>query len=979
MKKKFLALWVLVLTATYLSAQKKHEWKTATKNGYTYNYVTNDPIKTRFYTLKNGLTVILAENHKKPRISVNIPVRTGSTNDPRAHTGLAHYLEHMLFKGTQNIGSYDWEKEKGLIEKIKDLYEVYNSETDEAKRKEIYKQIDAVSGEASKYSIANEYDKLMAFIGSQGTNAWTWMEQTVYTEEIPANTLDVFLEIQAERFKSPVLRLFHTELETVYEEKNKSFLNDFFAVNEPAMDALFPTHNYGQQTTIGTIEHLRNPSLRAIEKYYNENYIPNNMGIIMVGDFNADEAIVKVDKAFAYMRPKTKNKYIGPKEAPINGPIEREVLTPTPAHVNIYYRATGAYTKEAQMADLAASVLSNGSAGIIDINLLMEQQVLDANAYVSPYIDYSVFQMTAYPQEGQTLNEAKDLLLQQITALKNGDFDASLIKAIVANKKLQQEKAQIHKDAQIQTLTEAFIKHEGKKWDMDVALLDKMAAVTKEELVAFANRFFTDTNYVVVYKREGEDENRPKVIKPEITPIEINADKTSTYVENIMANSFEDMQPVWVDYDKEISKEKCGIADMLYVQNKDNSLFTLTYNFPFGKWTDKKLGVASQYLGFLGTQKMPAEAITQQFYKLACQFNVNVDNKETVITISGLQENFDEAVTLFEHLLTASMADEDVLEGLKEMIHTQREDAKLNKDNISSGLISHAIYGDKNPFNYELSDEQIDALTSKELVDILHQLPNYEHKITYYGPEDVKSIQQKIEQLHTLPKTWLSAKQQLVDFKQIPTTTNQILFADYEALQADITWVRNADKYNIEDQAIANLTNNYFGAGMGAVVFRVIREAKALAYSAYSFVQAPSEKNKNNITMSYIGTQADKIHEAITSMNELYVNLPESQEGFEIVKEGAKNDIETGRILRSNYITNYLQNQKMGVTGDTRKINYTNYDTIDFNAMKAYHQKHYANQPFTYVIVGSKKKIDLTSLKQYGTVKELSLEEIFGY
>ena len=954
-------------------------WQTVTSNGYTYRFVKDDPLKTRFYTLDNGLTVILAESHKKPRISCHIAVRSGSNNDPRENTGLAHYLEHMLFKGTQNIGSYNWEKEKPLIDKIEQLYEVYNSETDETKRKEIYKEIDAVSGEASTYSIANEYDKLMNFIGSQGTNAWTWLEETVYTEEIPANTLDLFLEIQAERFKSPVLRLFHTELETVYEEKNQSFTNDFFAVNEPAMDALFPTHNIGQQTTLGSMEHLKNPSLVAIKKFYEENYIPNNMGVIMVGDFDSDEVIAKVDQAFSYMEYKEKNEYIGPKEAPIDGPIEREILTPTPASVNLFYRGAGANTKEAQLATLAASVLYNGSAGLVDINLLMEQKLQDAYTYMSSYKDYSVFQMSAYPQEGQPLEEARDQLLAQIDLLKKGAFDASLIQSIVANQKLQEEKEMVSNDYKIEKLTESFIKHQGKKWNEDLKLFDKLAAITKEELVAFANTFFTDKNYVVVYKRVGKDENRPTVVKPEITPIETNADKTSTYVDNLLKTTFEDVQPVWVAYDKEISKAKVGPANMLYVENRDNALFTLTYNFPFGKWADKKLGMATQYLKFLGTDKLSAEAITQEFYKLACNFSVDVQEKETVITLSGLQQNFQAAVRLFDQLLSASVADEDALTGLKEMTHAQRADAKLDKYSIAEGLYNRAIYGEKNPFKYRLTNEEIDAITSQELLDILRQLPNYEHTITYYGPATIADIQQQLQQSHVLPSIWLPTKQHQVNFEEKATTENKILFADYDALQADISWVRTAEVYDETQQALIDLTNGYFGSSMGSVVFREIREAKALAYSTYSAVSAPAEKGKRLETESYVGTQADKIHEAITTMNTLHNNLPEDEERFEIVKEAAINDIETGRILRSDYISNYLKAQKLGIKWDSRKMNYPKYSTIDFAEMKAYHQSQYANQPFTYLIVGSKEKLDLPSLEQYGTVQELTLEEIFGY
>jgi predicted Zn-dependent peptidase len=160
---------------------EKYQWQTATSGGYTYKYVTNDPARARFYTLSNGLTVILSPTKKDPRIQCFVATKAGSKTDPATHTGLAHYLEHMLFKGTDKYGSLNWAKEKPLLDEIESLYEKYNSHTDSATRAAIYHQIDSVSGLAAKFAIANEYDKLMNAMGAQGTNAFTSFEQTVYT------------------------------------------------------------------------------------------------------------------------------------------------------------------------------------------------------------------------------------------------------------------------------------------------------------------------------------------------------------------------------------------------------------------------------------------------------------------------------------------------------------------------------------------------------------------------------------------------------------------------------------------------------------------------------------------------------------------------------------------------------------------------------------------------------------------------------
>jgi zinc protease len=267
-------------------------------NGFKYEVVKNDPTGLRLYTLDNGLKVYLSKNNDEPKIQTYIAVRAGSVYDPADNTGLAHYLEHMVFKGTDKIGTQDWEAEKVLLAKISDLYEQHKAENDPEKKRAIYRTIDSVSQEASKISIANEYDKMVSALGAQGTNAWTWHEETVYTNRIPSNELDKWLMLESARFSKLVLRLFHTELEAVYEEFNRAQDNDFRKENFALMDAMFPNHPYGQQPTIGISEHLKNPSMIAIHDYFDRYYVPNNMAVVLVGDLDFEESIQKVNNHF---------------------------------------------------------------------------------------------------------------------------------------------------------------------------------------------------------------------------------------------------------------------------------------------------------------------------------------------------------------------------------------------------------------------------------------------------------------------------------------------------------------------------------------------------------------------------------------------------------------------------------------------------------------------------------------------------------
>jgi len=953
----------------------KYEWKEATSGGYTYKYVTNDPAKARFYTLKNGLTVILSATNKDPRIQCYVATKAGSKTDPATNTGLAHYLEHLLFKGTDKYGSLNWAKEKPELDKIDDLYEQYNKTTDTEQRKEIYHRIDSVSGVASKYAIANEYDKMMSSMGAQGTNAFTSYEQTVYTDDVPANAIDKYLAVQGERFRNPVLRIFHTELEAVYEEKNRGLDSDGRRVFEKLFAELFKNHNYGLQTTIGTIEHLKNPSLVEIRKYFNKYYVPNNMGVIMSGDFNPDEMIKKVDATFAYMQNKPFAKYTFKPEMPITSPIASEVVGPDAETVTIGFRLPGNKSEDVLLADLVGQILTNGKAGLMDLNLVKKQKLLGASASAFTLIDYGILYMQGRPTLGQSLEDVKALMLGEIENLKNGNFDDALITSIINNLKKSTIQAYETYGSRANDLMDAFTNE--LDWQKQVAYTDQLSKLTKADIVAFAEKYFGE-NYVVILKRKGEDKNIIKVDKPPITPVETNRDSQSDFVKQVINMPASPVKPVWLDYNKDLQKGKVGAAEVLYVQNKDNSLFRLRYRFDMGTWNDKKLSLAAQYLQFLGTDKMSAEDITKAFYKIACSFNVSAGNEFTTVTIEGLQENFAQAVKLFEDVLKNCKADEAALQSLKTRLKKSRSDAKASKGSIMGGLMNYARFGENNPFNYTLSDAELGNITSAELVGILHGLNGYSHKILYYGPQPLAQLTAGLQTMHTIPAAFKAAPAK-VKFTNTVQTKNQILFADYNMVQAEVRWVRNATEYSADREPVVDIFNNYFGGGMGALVFQTIRESKALAYSTFALYAKPDKKEDPFFTLAYVGCQADKFNEAVVAMNELLNDLPNVETNIKFAREGIKKDIETERITQDGIIFNYLTAQQKGLHEDIRKKTYVAVDKIGYPELKKFHAENMANKAYTYCIVASDKKLSENDMKKFGELKKLSLEQIFGY
>ena len=975
MIRKLTLAFAAVLVSVVAFAQNQFQWKEASSGGYTYKYVTNDPAKARFYTLKNGLTVILSPTNKDPRIQAYVAIKAGSKTDPATNTGLAHYLEHMLFKGTDKYGSLDWSKEKVELEKIDALYEQYNSTKDEVQRKAIYKKIDSVSGVAAKYAIANEYDKMMSAMGAQGTNAFTSFEQTVYTDDVPSASLDKYLAVQAERFRNPIRRIFHTELQAVYEEKNRTLDNDGRKVSEALFSNLFQKHNYGLQTTIGTVEHLKNPSLIEIRKYFNKYYVPNNMGIILSGDFNPDEVIAKVDKAFSYMQPKPFDKYTFQPEDAITAPIVKEIVGPDAENLTIGYRLPGNKDKDALLADLVGQILTNGRAGLLDLNLVKKQKLLRASAFTYSLIDYGILYLSAAPTSGQSLEDVKALVLNEIENLKKGNFDDQLITSIINNiKKNKIYETEKYGD-RASVLMDAFTSE--LDWRDQVAYVNDLSKIKKEDIVAFANKYFGD-NYVAVLKRKGESPATVKIEKPSITPVETNPDKQSSFVKTINEMPATAAKPVFLDYKKDIQKSKLGKAEVLYVPNKDNDIFRLSYRYKIGSLNDKKQSLASQYIQFLGTDKMTAEEISKAFYKIACSFNVSTGEEYTTVNIEGLQENFENAVKLYEEVVNNVKADEKALAALKARLNKARKDAKANKGAILQGLTSYALYGSENKFNNVLTNEELNAVTAQELVDRIKNLNNYEQTVIYYGPTPVYNVVSQLKTLHQVPTNFAVAAPAKT-FKQEVPAKNQVLFADYDMVQAETRWIRNTETYNPEKTTMVNVFNNYFGGGMGSLVFQTIRESKALAYSTYGYYVQPQKKDQDYYLLGYVGSQADKFNDATVAMNELLTKMPELPKNLELAKNQVKKDIQTERITQDGIIYNYLNAKNLGLTDDIRKKMYETVDKITMADVKKFHQNYFSGKPYTYAIVASEKRVSMDDMKKLGEVKKLSLEEIFGY
>lgn len=933
----------------------------------------NDPMAVSIYELENGLQVHLTENHETPRFYAEIGVRAGSKMDPAESTGLAHYLEHLLFKGTQKMGTLNYEEERAHMDKISELYQQHFNETDPDKRAAIYAQINEESVKAAAFAVPNEMDRIYSAMGATDLNAHTWHEETVYKVGLPANRLEHWAALESERFVNPVFRLFQTELETVYEEMNRTLDNKERVLGMAVEKQVFKHHPYGQQPTIGTVEHLKNPSLKNIADYFNTYYVPNNMSIFISGDIQKDEAIGTIDKYFSGWQRKELPEPKTWDEPALQGREFLSVTFPGEEKVIIEFRTAPKLHADAEPLLLLDMVLDNANAGLINLNLNQQQRVRQAGASPSQYNDYGTEELWGIPKEGQTLEEVEKLLLEQIELVKKGEFEDWLLPAIITDYKKMRKAGLESDEARVSMMRDAWIAHED--WDHAVAQIDRMEKLTKDDVVRVANTYFGE-NYVVGYRKDAP-QDLPKIVKPPLAALEIDPTRQSEFGKKIMAMPAEPIEPEFVEPGKDYQKTDFAEGVQLYhAPNPINDLFTFSINIEFGTFEDNKIGTAVALLNKSGTQKFAAEELKKEWYKLGTDFGMGAGDNETTISLSGLDENFEASLALLMDLMRTPSAPEETLTELKNIILVERADAKKQVPSIAQAVVQYNRFGQESTFLRALPAEQLKALTVEQLHSVTRGLLDYKHVISYTGSKPLEEVQAILKKFHDAEKTLKDPPPYRFLRARAPEQT-EIYFFSKEAAQANIRLELGTIDYTEDLYPAIELYNSYFAGGMAGIVFQELREARALAYSAGARYLPGYRAKDQDLMIGAIQSQADKTAEATAAFVELLDKLPVSEERFAMAKDSLINEYRTGKISFRGVIDAVRAWERHNLQPDPRRQRFEAIQSANLQTVLDFHANHIACKPKLISVVGDGSKIDQEQLKTLGTIKPVGLGEIF--
>ena len=952
---------------------------TAPASEYDYDSVAGDMMNTRIYTLGNGLKVYLSVNDEKPRVHTYIAVRTGSRNDPAETTGLAHYLEHLMFKGTTRFGTSDAEREAPLLDSIEARFEQYRTITDPAARQAFYQEIDSLSQLAAQFNIPNEYDKLMAAIGSEGSNAFTTDDVTCYTEDIPSNEIENWAKIQGERFMNMVIRGFHTELEAVYEEYNMSLSEDMYKAWKALSAKLFPNHPYGTQTTIGTQEHLKNPSIANIKDYFNRYYVPNNVAICMSGDFDPDETIAIIDRYFGSWKPNAGLSF--PQYEPVeelSAPADTVVVGNEGEYVMIGWMLDGAASQQSDTVEVVSYMLSNGTAGMFDLDINNNMLCAGATAFHQFMSEYSTFVLYGRPLEGQTLGDVRDIMLAEIDRLRSGDFDDGLLQAVINNLKLDYRRSLDNNEARAGMFVDAFV--DGISWDRAVNKFERMSKLTKEDIAGFARRHF-DANYAIVYKLNGDDTTLVKIDKPHITPIPANRDMQSDFVRQIIESKPEPIQPRFIDFDNDITTTLTAAnLPVRYVRDDSNGLFTLAFYYNnIGEENDKWLPYAADFIDYIGTPTMSAVQRKQALYSLACDMSVSVGADVTVITLSGLAENMVPALDIVEDYIANAQADAEAYASYVGVVMKDRADSKLSQDANYFALCQYGMYGDYNTVRNVPDSAELYSKDPQELADMIGRLNAYRHEVLYCGPASIDELTAVINARHKTPETLLAAPAGR-QYTLRPTPADDIILAPYPAKNIYLRQYNNEGRqWDASRQAVVELFNEYYGGGMNSVVFQELRESRALAYNAWAAFITPSRQGRPDYSITHIISQNDKMMDCIGTFNSIIDSIPQSDYAFGLAKQALTKRIATQRTTKFAIINAYLSARHLGIGYDMNEKVYNALPGLTLDDVVTFERETMAAKPRLYMILGDESDLDIDALETIAPVRRVSTETIFGY
>ena len=935
-------------------------------------------LKVKEYRLENGLTVWLNEDHSQPKVFGAVVVKAGAKDCP--DTGIAHYFEHMMFKGTDRIGTLDYESEKVLLDSIAMKYDELAMTEDTAARARLQKEINELSIRSSEYVIPNEFNRLINRFGGSGLNAATSYDATIYFNTFSPQYMVQWAEINSERLINPVFRLFQSELETVYEEKN--MYGDFIGgqVMDTLMARYFGPHPYAYPI-IGSTKNLKNPRLTEMHKFFEDYYVASNMALILSGDFDAQQVMPILEKAFSRIRSGNAPKQEKVMLPPFNGRETMKVKFPIPfiKAMGLGFRGVSANHEDQVALNIAVNLLNNANGtGYLD-KLMVEHKLMGALAINESMNEAGILAVAIMPKLLiQSYSSAEKMVWDEINRVKNGDFSDEMFNSLKLEQKRQYASSLENIDSRATVMMNLF--SQGKSWNDYLNEVARIESITKEDVVRVAQKYFSN-NYLCVTKSTGKypKDNLPKPAFSPVVPR--NADASSSYAKQLEKIPEQQVAPRIIDFEKDVKTSKLTPLVTLYTTpNPLNDIFTLNISYGIGALEQPELMQLTNYLQLLGTESLSFEQFRSRLQSIGSTLAFDVTPDAFVMKVTGFDNHIDETMELVGDFIRHAKADDKKLRQIVDDAKVSEKAFFKSGDNVASALLEQVKYGDQSRYLRKLSLSQIKKLKGKDMLAIYDKVRSVQCDLHYCGTLPVEKVIGTIRQHLPLERTTIASNSPYYrELKQYDRPT--VFFIDMPDMAQSIVYgyVKGDPVDDKASRHASQLFSVYFGGDMSSLMFQEIREFRSFAYRTSGRYQLPNHAHKGTAGSftAMLSTQSDKTLDALGVLDSLIREMPLKPERMEAVKQTLVNRINNDYPPFRNLSEKVASARMEGFDRDPAEEFLRDIATMDMQDISRFYQEQISGRPVVYVITGNRKHIDMKKLAEYGTIIKVKKKGIY--
>lgn len=935
-------------------------------------------LKVKEYRLENGLTVWLNEDHSQPKVFGAVVVKAGAKDCP--DTGIAHYFEHMMFKGTDRIGTHDYESEKVLLDSIAMKYDELAMTEDTAARARLQKEINELSIRSSEYVIPNEFNRLINRFGGSGLNAATSYDATIYFNTFSPQYMVQWAEINSERLINPVFRLFQSELETVYEEKN--MYGDFIGgqVMDTLMARYFGPHPYAYPI-IGSTKNLKNPRLTEMHKFFEDYYVASNMALILSGDFDAQQVMPILEKAFSRIRSGNAPKQEKVMLPPFNGRETMKVKFPIPfiKAMGLGFRGVSANHEDQVALNIAVNLLNNANGtGYLD-KLMVEHKLMGALAINESMNEAGILAVAIMPKLLiQSYSSAEKMVWDEINRVKNGDFSDEMFNSLKLEQKRQYASSLENIDSRATIMMNLF--SQGKSWNDYLNEVARIESITKEDVVRVAQKYFSN-NYLCVTKSTGKypKDNLPKPAFSPVVPR--NADASSSYAKQLEKIPEQQVAPRIIDFEKDVKTSKLTPLVTLYTTpNPLNDIFTLNISYGIGALEQPELMQLTNYLQLLGTESLSFEQFRSRLQSIGSTLAFDVTPDAFVMKVTGFDNHIDETMELVGDFIRHAKADDKKLRQIVDDAKVSEKAFFKSGDNVASALLEQVKYGDQSRYLRKLSLSQIKKLKGKDMLAIYDKVRSVQCDLHYCGTLPVEKVIGTIRQHLPLERTTVASNSPYYrELKQYDRPT--VFFIDMPDMAQSIVYgyVKGDPVDDKASRHASQLFSVYFGGDMSSLMFQEIREFRSFAYRTSGRYQLPNHAHKGTAGSftAMLSTQSDKTLDALGVLDSLIREMPLKPERMEAVKQTLVNRINNDYPPFRNLSEKVASARMEGFDRDPAEEFLRDIATMDMQDISRFYQEQISGRPVVYVITGNRKHIDMKKLAEYGTIIKVKKKGIY--